>query len=151
MKRLAKVVTLVLVSLGCAPARAAAVDDKTDAARGVEGNWTGPLKVAPQLELPIMLELTQGKDGSLSGKWGSPDEGLADQPFASLAVRDHDLSFTMKHGASYKGTLNRSGTEISGEWSHRGRTIPVTFHRFDPSKVVVVPIPRSWKGSGKGA
>ena len=150
MKRLTKLVALVIVGLGCAPVWAAADDDKAAAVRGVEGSWTGPLKVSPQLELPITLELTRGKDGSLSGKWGSPDEGLADLPFSSITFRDRVLAFTMKHGAAYKGTLNRSGTAIMGEWSHRGRTFPLTFKRFDPSKVVVVPIPKELEGIWEG-
>ncbi|HZW32282.1 MAG TPA: alpha/beta fold hydrolase, partial [Isosphaeraceae bacterium] len=149
MKRLTMLVTLV-VGFSSALPWAAAEDDKAAAVRGVEGAWSGPLKISPQLELPITLELIRGKDGSLSGKWGSPDEALADQPFRSIAFRDRVLTFTMRHGASYKGTLNQSGTEIAGEWTHRGKTFPLTFQRFDPSKVVVVPIPRELEGIWEG-
>jgi pimeloyl-ACP methyl ester carboxylesterase len=150
MKRLTKLVTLLMVSLVCASAWAPAAVDKAAATAGVEGSWSGPLKVSPHLELPITLELTKGKDGALSGKWGSPDEALADLPLSSITVRDHVLRFTTKHGATYKGTLNRSGTEITGEWSHRGRTFPLTLKRFDPSKVVVVPIPKELEGIWEG-
>jgi uncharacterized protein len=148
MKRLTVLVTLVMVS--SATGWAAAEDGKATAAKGVEGHWQGVLKVTPQLELRITLEVIKGKDGTLSGNWGSPDEALKGLPLGSIALKDSVLTFATKHGATYKGKLNRAETEVVGEWTHRGMAYPLTFNRFDPSKVVVVPIPKELEGIWEG-
>ena len=148
MKRLTVLVTLVMVS--SATGWAAVEDGKATAAKGVEGNWQGVLKVTPQVELRITLEVIKGKDGTLSGNWGSPDEALKGLPLGSLALKDSVLTFATKHGVTYKGKLNRAETEVVGEWTQRGKAYPLTFNRFDPSKVVVVPIPKELEGIWEG-
>ncbi len=148
MKRLTTWVTTLLV-VGIAPGWSSAQDRKA-AAKGVEGDWQGVLKVTPQIELRITLAIAKKKDGSLSGSWGSPDEGLAKLPFAAVALKDGDLTFITMHGVTYKGKPNSAGTEIVGEWIQRGKTYPITFQRFDPSKVVVAPIPKELEGIWEG-
>jgi pimeloyl-ACP methyl ester carboxylesterase len=148
MKRLTTWLTLVVVSF--APGWAAAQGTKAAATKGMEGNWQGILKATPQIELRITLEIAKGKDGSLSGTWGSPDEALAKLPLASVALKDRVLTFATKHGVTYQGKLNQAGTEVVGEWIQRGKSYPITFQRFDPSKVVVVPIPKELEGIWEG-
>jgi pimeloyl-ACP methyl ester carboxylesterase len=148
MKRLTVLVTLVMV--GSATGWAAVEDGKANAAKGVEGHWQGVLKVTPQVELRITLEVIKGKDGTLSGNWGSPDEALKGLPLGSIALKDSVLTFATKHGVTYKGKLNRAETEVVGEWIQRGKAYPLTFNRFDPSKVVVVPIPKELEGFWEG-
>ena len=41
--------------------------------------------------------------------------------------------------------------EIAGEWTQGGRTFPLTFKRYDPSKVVVMPIPKELEGIWEGS
>ena len=76
MKRLTALVTLITIGLaatGTAPA-----DDNTSAKKGVDGSWEGRVIVTPEISLRITLDIAKGKDGSLSGKWGSPDQGAKD-------------------------------------------------------------------------
>ena len=64
--------------------------------------------VTPQIALRITLDVAKGKDGSLSGKWGSPDQGAKDLPLESIAYTDGVLTFSAKTaGATYKGKLQR--------------------------------------------
>src|SRR5580698_1830882 len=116
MKRLTLLEMLVIVSTATGWAVA---DDKATAVKGVEGNWQGVLKVTPQIELRITLEVIKGKDGSLSGTWGSPDETLKGLPLGSITLKDSILKFATKHGVTYQGKLNRTETEIVGEWTQR--------------------------------
>jgi pimeloyl-ACP methyl ester carboxylesterase len=145
-----------LMSLTLAIVSSAHGDDKTPAKKaientGVEGNWEGSLKVTSQIELRITLEVTKKKDGSLTGKWGSPDEALKDMPLASIAFKDGVLTFNAKNtGATYEGKLNAKGTEVVGQWKQRGKTYPLSFKRFDPSKVAVTPIPKELEGIWEG-
>src|SRR5262245_60133251 len=91
--------SVMLVAFGLAPAWASAQDRKS-ASAGAEGNWEGVLKAAPQIELRITLEIAKGKDGSLSGTWGSPDEGLSKLPLTSIALKDGVLTFKTNHGVA---------------------------------------------------
>jgi pimeloyl-ACP methyl ester carboxylesterase len=153
MKWLTGLATILAVCL--AVVRPVHADDKDPPKKGqdhkgVEGNWEGPLKVTPQIELRITLEVQKDKDGSLSGKWGSPDESLKDLPLQSIALKGNVLSFTTKHQATYKGTLNEKGTEVKGDWAHRGKSFPLKFKRFDPAKVAVKAIPHELEGIWEG-
>ena len=46
--------------------------------------------------------------------------------------------------------MNDSGTVLAGEWTQGGRSFVLNFKRFDPSKVVVVPIPKELEGIWEG-
>jgi pimeloyl-ACP methyl ester carboxylesterase len=150
MKRFTTWVILVAIGLSPGWAWAQARARKAASGGGVEGHWQGMLKVAPQIELRITLEISKGQDGALSGTWGSPDEGLSSLPLWSVALKNGTLTFTTKHGVTYKGERNPARTEIVGEWVQRGKSYPITFQRLDPSKVVVMPIPKELDGIWEG-
>ncbi len=140
-----------LAMLVFAPVGAVRADDKAATSKGIGGSWEAALKATPQIELRITLDLKEGKNGSVSGKWASPDEALKDLPFDSLAFKDGVFTFHANFSdASYKGTLNTAGTEIAGTWTQRGKTFPMTFKRFDPAKVVAAPIPKELEGIWEG-
>ena len=114
MKWLTGLATLVLACSAIIwPARAddkaagkEGVQEKAVAKKGVEGKWEGRVNVTPQIGLRITLDVTKAKDGSLSGKWGSPDQGQKDLPLESIAFKDGVLTFSAKAaGATYKGKL----------------------------------------------
>jgi pimeloyl-ACP methyl ester carboxylesterase len=118
---------------------------------GIAGNWEGLLKVTPQIELRIVLDLKESKDGTLSGNWASPDEALKDLPFDSLAFKNSEIAFHANFSdADYKGTMNKAGTEIEGTWTQRGKRYPMTFKRFDPAKVSKSSVPKELEGIWEG-
>jgi uncharacterized protein len=140
-----------LLAIGLAPALTTRADDKPSTDKGVEGSWEGELAVTPQIQLRITLDVTKGKDGSLSGKWASPDQGQKDLPLDSITLDDRVLEFSAKNaGATYKGKLNEKGTEVVGEWAQGGKTFPLALKRFDPSKVVVMAVPKELEGLWEG-
>jgi uncharacterized protein len=146
MKRLAFLAVLMALT----PVWAVGDEAKKAADRGLVGDWQGTLNVTPQISLRIMLKLSEGKDAALSGTWGSPDEGLEGLSLASVSLKDGLLTFTTKHGVTYKGKPNGALTEIAGEWTQRGRDFPLTFRRYDPSKFVPPPIPKELEGFWEG-
>ena len=117
MKRLAVLAVLAIINL--APGWAIGDDARKAAVSGMAGDWQGTLNVTPQISLRITLKVTEGKDGTLAGTWGSPDEGLEGLPLGSIAIKDGALTFTTKHGVTYKGKRNAEGTEVAGEWTQR--------------------------------
>ena len=144
-------VLAMLMTIDLAPAMTARGDDKAAADKGVDGSWEGELAVTPEIKLRLTLDVVKSKDGSLTGKWGSPDQGQKDLPLESMVLEDRVLSFSAKNaGASYKGKLNEKGTELVGEWAQGGRTFPLTLKRFDPSKVTVVAAPKEMEGIWEG-
>jgi hypothetical protein len=149
MKWLMALATLMSISLmATGTARA---DDKAPAKKEVEGSWEGRVIVTPEISLRITLDVVKGKDGSLSGRWGSPDQGAKDLTLESLAFKDSTLSFSAKTaGAAYKGKMNDSGTEVAGEWTQGGKAMVLDFKRIDPSKVVVMAIPKELEGIWEG-
>ena len=150
MKRLTVLATLVtigLTAIGTARADGNASLNK----KGVEGSWEGRVIVTPEVSLRITLDVVKGKDGSLSAKWGSPDQGAKDLALESLAYKDGVLTFSAKSaGATYKGTLNESGTEVAGEWGQGGKSFMLNLKRIDPSKVVAMAIPKELAGIWEG-
>ena len=122
MKQITMLAALLMVNL--APGWARGDDAKKAAAKGMAGDWEGTLKVTPQISLRITLKVTEGKDGALSGTWGSPEEGLEGLPLGSIALEDGVLTFATKHGVTYKGKRNAEGTEVAGEWTQRGKKLP---------------------------
>jgi uncharacterized protein len=149
MKRLALSVALAMVSI--APAWAIGDDVRKSEAPGMAGDWEGTLVLTSQLSLPIRLRIAEEKSGTLSGTWGSPDEGLEGLPLVSVGLRDDVLTFATWHGVTYKGKRNAAGTEVAGDWTQRGRNFPLTFKRYDPSKApVAAPIPKELEGFWEG-
>jgi uncharacterized protein len=149
MKRLTAFATLMTISL--AATGMALADDKAPAKKGVEGSWEGRVIVTPEISLRITLDIAKGKDGSLSGKWGSPDQGAKDLTLESLEYKDGVLAFSAKiAGATYKGKMNESATEVVGEWTQGGKGMVLNLKRIDPSKVVVMAIPKELSGIWEG-
>ncbi len=149
MKRLTVLVALAMMNI--APGWAVGDDATKAAVPGMAGDWEGTLKVTPQISLRITLKVSEGKDGTLAGTWGSPDEGLEGLPLGSIAIKDGALTFTTKHGVTYKGKVNAAGSEVAGEWTQRGKNYPLTFKRYDASKAVAAaPIPKELEGFWEG-
>lgn len=120
-------------------------------AQGIVGDWEATLNLKPQIGLRITLKIERAKDGALSGTWGSPEEGLEGLPLASVKFRDGAVEFATKHGATFKGRLNESGSEIDGEWLQQGRKHALRFRRFDPARVPArPPIPKELEGIWEG-
>jgi pimeloyl-ACP methyl ester carboxylesterase len=149
MKRFTMLAALAMVGAALGWARADDVGKATG--RGMAGDWEGTLSLTPQISLRITLKVAEAQDGTLSGAWGSPEEGLEGLPLGSIALKDDVLTFTTKHGVTYKGKRNADGTEVAGEWTQRGRNFPLTFKRYDPSKVPAAPpIPTELEGFWEG-
>jgi uncharacterized protein len=148
MKRL--MVLAMLTSASLEPIGTARADDNAVAKKAVEGSWQGQVIVTPQIALRITLDVATGKDGSLSGTWGSPDQGAKDLPVDSILYTEGILTFSAKTaGAMYIGKLSESGTEVVGEWAQGGKTFVLNFKRIDPSKVVMQ-IPKELLGIWEG-
>jgi hypothetical protein len=56
----------------------------------------------------------------------SLDQGAKDLKLQGIVQKDLTVEFQLKvAGASYKGTLNKEGTEMTGEWFQGGGSAPL--------------------------
>lgn len=99
-------------------------------AQGIEGIWLGTLDVNG-VKLRLVLKVSKGPDGKLWGKLDSLDQGANDLPIDTLSFDAGRLRFEMKAlAASFEGTMNKDGTEISGQFQ-QGGSLPLVFKRTD--------------------
>ena len=107
------------------PARA-----RAEQAPAVVGNWEGTLDAGDQGKLRVVLHVTQAKDGSLSATMDSPDQNATGIPVTTITYKEPALHFESEpiHG-SYDGKMNKENTEIAGNWSQGGETLPLVFKR----------------------
>jgi hypothetical protein len=80
----------------------------------LEGNWDGTLNVAGQ-QFHLGLALTNGTDGSGSGRLVDYDEGELQLPVSAITTTDLKVVMEFKSmGSSYAATLNKERTAMAG-------------------------------------
>jgi len=99
----------------------------TDSPRSVVGTWEGTLDVA---RLRLVLHIESSKEGALTGRLDSPDQGATDLPLDSVSVAGDTFRFEMKSlGAMYEGKLASDGDQLTGEFHQGGQAFPLSFKR----------------------
>jgi len=97
-------------------------------AQAIEGNWLGTLD-AGAVRLRLAIHIVRGKNGELSAKLDSLDQGANGIPVqkTSFSANKLHLEIPMLH-ASYDGTL--AGDEINGTFN-QGASLPLALKRVD--------------------
>lgn len=99
------------------------------ASKSVEGEWNGALDVGSQ-KLRLRIKIGKGSGDKLSGTLDSLDQGANGIPLSSVEQSGNDLKLELAAaGASYHGTMNGEGSEISGEWKQGATTLPLVLRR----------------------
>lgn len=103
--------------------------EKGVAGQGVAGEWHAVLEAGPH-KLRTILQVSQTQEGGLSGNMESVDQGRSKFDLENLTSTEGAFSFDIgKIGGSFDGKLSPDGSEISGQWTQRGASIPLTFKR----------------------
>jgi hypothetical protein len=101
----------------------------TPLSKEFEGEWQGTLHAEGSV-LRLVIKLSRAADGIAVGTFLSPDQANAEIPITTITQKGRGLEFEIRSiGAAYKGALNAAGTEINGEWSQSGSTLPLAFVR----------------------
>lgn len=96
--------------------------------KDLEGNWEGTLEAGQPLRL--VLKLKNDAQGHASGSLVSLDQGATDLPLSSIVQDGSKLTYVVKLvGGKYSGSLNEAKTELTGEWSQGGRSLPLKMTR----------------------
>ena len=93
------------------------------------GDWEGKIDTGNG-SLRVIVHISQGAEGTLTGSLDSPDQGSTGTALDSINYKDPDLHFAIESfGSSFDGKMNRDSSEITGEWKQSGRTLPLVFKR----------------------
>ena len=113
------------------PFRLMRITDTDSPDRDIKGYWQGKLDVGG-ITLRLGLDVSPAPCGRLNGTLDSPDQGAEDLPLTALTLQGASLRFELKYiGGVFEGVLNEEGTEVAGQWTQRGTSIPLTLERLE--------------------
>jgi len=96
-----------------------------------EGDWEGSLATparpdAPAGTLRIIFHFQNQPDKTVKATVDSPDQNAMGLPLSGIVQKGNAIELLFKiAGGAYKGTLNAEGTELSGEWTQGGGSLPL--------------------------
>jgi hypothetical protein len=96
--------------------------------KGLEGVWQGALDLGSR-QMRVVLTMANQADGTSSGSIVSRDGSSVEIP---IAMTQNGSSLTIdvvSVGASFVGTLNAEGKELTGTWKQGPSTLPLTLRR----------------------
>jgi hypothetical protein len=95
----------------------------------LEGNWEGSIET-PNGTLRLVVHFKNQPDKTVKATMDSPDQNAMDLPLTDVVQKGSALEFQLRlvNGA-YKGTLNKDATQLEGEWSQGGASLPLTLKK----------------------
>jgi hypothetical protein len=95
----------------------------------LEGDWEGTISVPNGQSRPVMIHFKNQPGQTVEGTIDSPSQGVQGIPLKGITQKGAVVEFeVLAVGGSYKGTLNKEGTEIAGEWTQRQAAAPLTLN-----------------------
>jgi hypothetical protein len=95
----------------------------------MEGDWEGTISVPDGQSRPVIIHFKNQPDHTAEGTIESPSQGVQGVPLKGIAQKGAVVEFeVLAVGGRYKGTLNKEGTEIVGEWTQRSVAAPLTLN-----------------------
>ena len=93
----------------------------------LEGDWEGTISVPNGQSRPVIIHFKNLPDQTVEATIESPTQGVQGVPLKGVVQKGAVVEFAvLAAGGSYKGTLNKEGTEITGEWTQRSGAAPFT-------------------------
>jgi hypothetical protein len=90
-----------------------------------EGDWSGSLDT-PGGSLRLVLHIQNLPDKTVKATMDSPDQGALGMGMSEIVQKDASIEMKLKMVTGvFQGTLNAEGTELTGEWSQGGATLPL--------------------------
>ena len=94
--------------------------------RELEGSWEGGL--GPNL--PMVFRFKNQPDGTVAATIDSPARDAMGMPLDHVRQAGQNVEFGIKIAhASFRGELNKDGTELAGQFTHEGQSTPMTLRK----------------------
>ena len=101
-------------------------------------NWTGLLNAGGQ-KIELRLHIIQNADKTYTSNWDVPAQKAKGIASSKTALINDQLSIEVKMiGASYTGTLNKSGDKIEGTWGQSGMNFPLNMEPLKEGQETLV-------------
>jgi hypothetical protein len=99
----------------------------------LEGNWEGTLDT-PNGSLKLVVHFKNQPDKTVKATLDSPDQNSMDLPLTDVVQNGIAVEFQLRLvNGGFKGTLNKEATQLAGEWTQSGNSLPLTLKK-SPSK-----------------
>ena len=109
-------------------ARITAVPKSAAIGKELEGTWNGTLDVNGT-SMRLVVKMANQADGTSAGTVMSPDGSGMEIPIAITQKAPNVNLDVPSVGASFTGSLNAAGTEITGTWTQQQMSMPLTLKR----------------------
>jgi hypothetical protein len=91
----------------------------------LEGNWEGAVET-PNGNLRLVVHFKNQPDKTVKASLDSLDQNSSDLPLTDIVQSGASVEFQLRLvNGSYKGIMNKEGTQISGDWSQSGGVLPL--------------------------
>jgi hypothetical protein len=102
----------------------------TSTTSSIIGTWEGAVDPGAQPKKRIVIHITVGQDGILSGTIDFPDEDASGALITAITYKEGVLHLESSSTlASYDGTMNKEKTEITGTWTQGGSKLNLVLKR----------------------
>jgi hypothetical protein len=115
----------VLLGFSIVPAATLAAD-----APPIVGDWAGTLNPGAQPKKQILVHISVGQDGTLSGTIDYPDQNTSGILITAITYKAPALHFESSSSlTSYDGNMNKANSEITGSWTQGGSPLALILKR----------------------
>ena len=95
----------------------------------LEGDWEGAISLPNGQSRPVIIHFKNQPEKTVEATIESPTQGVQGFPLKEVVQKGVVVEFAVQAvGGSYRGTLNREGTQIAGEWTQRSGAPPLTLN-----------------------
>jgi hypothetical protein len=102
----------------------------TSTTSSIIGTWEGAVDPGAQPKKRIVIHITVGQDGILSGTIDFPDQDASGTLITAITYKESVLHLESSSAlASYDGTMNKDKTEITGNWTQGGSKLSLVLKR----------------------
>ncbi len=95
----------------------------------LEGDWEGALDT-PNGTLRLAVHFRNQPDNTVKATIDSIDQNAMGLPLNDVVQKESAVEFQLKMaGGSFKGTLNKEATQLAGDWTQGGGSLPLTLKK----------------------
>jgi hypothetical protein len=95
----------------------------------LEGTWEGSVDT-PNGPVRLIVHFINQPDKTVKATLDSPDQNSADLPLSDVVQKGSAVEFQLRLvNGGFKGALNKEATQIAGEWSQGGNSLPLVLKK----------------------
>jgi hypothetical protein len=97
--------------------------------KALEGNWEGSLDT-PNGTLRLVVHFQNQPDNTVKASIDSLDQNAMGLPLTDVIQKESAVEFQLRiAGGGFKGTMNKEGTQLVGDWTQGGGSLPLTLKK----------------------